>query len=115
MLAATMLAIEGCQGDVDDPVELRSQDKNAKDHQARDHDIGSSPHEKGLVDSEAGDLASLDVGSEVGTVEAEQVDVRKDKQHRRPERGNLTRTFTGDGSRCVPPAPMGVLSTPLIS
>jgi hypothetical protein len=53
----------------------RPQHKNGKDHQAGDHDIRRRPQEECLVNGEAGDLSSLDVGAEVGTVEAEQVDV----------------------------------------
>jgi Tetracyclin repressor-like, C-terminal domain len=60
--------VDDCQGDVQDSVEPRAQDQDAKHHQAGDHDIGSRRQEEGLVDGEPANQSSLDVGPEVRTV-----------------------------------------------
>jgi hypothetical protein len=49
--------------------------RTQKDHQTRNHHVGSRPQKEGLVESEAGHSPSLQIGSEVTTVETEQVDV----------------------------------------
>jgi hypothetical protein len=58
-----------------------SQDECAEHHQTGDDDIGGGPQEERLVDGEPADFASLDVGPEIRSIEAEEVDVGEDEQH----------------------------------
>jgi len=62
-----------------------AQDERAEHHQAGDDHICSSPEKECLVDGEPADLTGLDVGSEVGSVEAEEVDIGEHEQRRRPQ------------------------------
>ena len=72
------------QRDVRDPAEAWAQDQGEEHHQAGNDDIDGRPEEERMVDGEPADLAGLEVGPEVASIQAEEVDVSEDDQHRRP-------------------------------
>src|SRR5262249_51919981 len=76
--------------------EPRSQDECTEHHQARGDDIRSGPEKERLVDGEPTGFTGFEVGPEVGSVKAEEIDVGKDEQHRRPQRRDLGPHVHGD-------------------
>ena len=77
--------VQEAQRDIGDSVESRLQDECGEHHQARDDDIRSRSKKERLVDGEPTDLSGFEVRPDVRSVEAEEIDIGKDEQHRRPQ------------------------------
>jgi hypothetical protein len=67
----------------------RRSTKAEVDHHGRDDDVQGGEEQKRLADLEGRDLPCLKVGTHVGTVQREQVDVGEDQHRGGPQRCDL--------------------------